>query len=708
MKKYFEKALPVWETGKACEKNYTLLFRAVIEKENNVLLRLTGSCIYQIFINGKFMATGPARAAHGYYRVDELYLDPYLQEGKNVVVIQTAGYYVNSFYLLEQPAFLCAEILSGGTCLAATGVDGFRARAMKERIQKVQRYSYQRPFVEVYEWSKELEEFKTQTEVDFVPVELVLQDAKTYMERGAYYPKYEAEPVKELLACGQVLRHEKPLREYKDRSYVDISDSLHGFRPEELEFGSSEEITRQEYISGALNGSVKEVLLQDGEYVTYSFGGNRSGAVEFEVVCYEDTTLYMTFGEVEEANEYGFRLNETVDVVVWKLKAGTYHLITFEPYVMQYVRFASLGGACLIQNVRIRRYGYPEVKCTLQTNRERLQKVYDAAIETFRQNLFDIPMDCPSRERAGWLCDSFFMGRSEYALTGKNVVERNFLENYALFSSDVLPKGMVPMCYPADFEKDPEYIPQWAMWYVLELADYYTRTGDKQLMESAKLRVDDLLSYFESFENEDGLLERLDGVNLIEQSDTRNYMMDINFPTNMLYARMLECVSGLYGDERYQKKAGILKETIYAKSYRNGFFMDQAVRKADGSLELTGNISECGQYLAFFTGVADFERCKELWDTLVQDFGYERRKNGKWPNVLFADAFVGDFLRMDLLCRYGEQEKLLQDIEDYFYPMAEKTGTLWEHETGHNSCNHGFASYIVYLMDQSGLLTKEG
>ena len=35
-----------------------------------------------------------------------------------------------------------------------------------------------------------------------------------------------------------------------------------------------------------------------------------------------------------------------------------------------------------------------------------LKKIFDAAVQTYRQNTFTIYMDCPSRERAGWLCDS--------------------------------------------------------------------------------------------------------------------------------------------------------------------------------------------------------------------------------------------------------------------------------------------------------------
>ena len=44
-----------------------------------------------------------------------------------------------------------------------------------------------------------------------------------------------------------------------------------------------------------------------------------------------------------------------------------------------------------------------------------------------------------------------FTGRVEWELTGKHLVEDNFLENYCLPETFAcLPEGMVPMCYPSD------------------------------------------------------------------------------------------------------------------------------------------------------------------------------------------------------------------------------------------------------------------
>ena len=92
--------------------------------------------------------------------------------------------------------------------------------------------------------------------------------------------------------------------------------------------------------------------------------------------------------------------------------------------------------------------------------------------------------------------------------TGKNLIERNFLENFLLPESfQNIPDGMLPMCYPADVDGGG-FIPNWAMWFILELKDYKERTGEGEFVSVFKNRVYRLLDWFKQYENIDGLLER--------------------------------------------------------------------------------------------------------------------------------------------------------------------------------------------------------
>ncbi|MDD6246119.1 MAG: hypothetical protein PUC04_04175, partial [Firmicutes bacterium] len=110
------------------------------------------------------------------------------------------------------------------------------------------------------------------------------------------------------------------------------------------------------------------------------------------------------------------------------------------------------------------------------------------------------------------------------------------------------------------------------------------------------------------------------------------------------------------------------------------------------------------QYYAFFLGIADRESYPELWRTLVGDFGPERAADC-WPDVAPANAFIGDYLRLELLYLDGQREKLLADIRGFFLPMAERTGTLWENNLPTASCCHGFASHVLYWL--AGLFGTE-
>src|ERR1035437_1791485 len=111
----FVSAKPIWPKGRESEKNLFVGFRAAFKApaQEKVFLRATGATLYRVFLNGHFLAHGPARGPHGFYRVDEWDLTDKLQPGVNVVAFEVAGYNVNSYSLLDQPSFLQAEVVAG-------------------------------------------------------------------------------------------------------------------------------------------------------------------------------------------------------------------------------------------------------------------------------------------------------------------------------------------------------------------------------------------------------------------------------------------------------------------------------------------------------------------------------------------------------------------------------------------------------------------
>ena len=682
MKKFtFKKARPVWITGEEKEMNVSLLMTAKCGKDAR--LDIMGHSVYQVFVNGRLAADGPARAGHGFYRVDGLDLRPLCDKAENEIKIIIAGYNVNSFYLIDMPSFVCAELYDSGEITAFTGGDGFTYERYTDRIRKVQRYSFQRPFAEAYSLPAKRE-----------PVTVSVTEDKEFIERGVPYPDYEKTAFCRVVSKGGFEIKEKE-NYHNDRAISNISDKLKGFKKEELDLFISKE-TEKVCCSGTPADLPADVIeLYKNEYVISDLGAELTGFIELEI----ETTggrLYISFDEILRGGDVCFTRLGTCSAVIYDLQPGKYRLTGFEPYSLRYAKFCSTAERAVITGAGLIKFEFPskDIKKAPDFKDEALDRVYKAAVSTFRQNTVDIYMDCPSRERAGWLCDSFFTSRTEYALTGKSVVERNFLENFIMPEKfDFIPSGMLPMCYPSD-HNDGTYIPNWAMWYVVELEEYLDRSGDSEFISAAKKRVYELLDFFRGFENGDGVLEKLQSWVFVEWSKSNELTQDINYPTNMLYYKFKKAIARIYNDAGLSDEADRLAEKIREQSFTGKWFCDNSVY-VDGKATLSGECTESCQYYAFFTGVATKELYPQLWDTLVTDFGPERKKNNKHPEIYFANAFIGNYLRLELLFREGLYDELLDNVRGYLDYMAQKTGTLWENDGDYASCNHGFASHVA-------------
>ena len=706
MKEYsFKQAVPVWEKNKETEMNYHLLFRSIVSAsdiQNGVAkIALTASNMYQLFVNGQFVSEGPARAGHGYYRVDEIDISKYLTAEENVIAIYVASYYIKNFYLIKQPGFLCAEILCGDKVLAATGSCnlGFEAMYHCARFRKVARYSYQRPFCEAYDLDEEYQLVLSNASKVIPTVELVEVEQKDFIEREVPYPCYDFIAAKKLVAKGTITFEEEPIKPVRT-TRIFMPDPELSFKRAELEISNCDEISKGIY--HIEEGSAKEQEFLPLELDANTFGilelpTEKTGFITVELEVTEDAQFMVGFDEILTEGDVALFRMQAINSVIWKLKKGKYSLITNEPYSMKYLKLINKSENAVVKigKIGITEFAFDYHDEGLQSDNAVLNRIYDAGVETFRQNTLDIYMDCPSRERAGWLCDSFFTSRVEYELTGKSQVEKNFLENFIISKEfNGVHEGMLPMCYPSDFTSI-SYIPQWAMWYVLELEEYLGRTGDQQFVSDAQARVQALLAYFEQYENKDGLLEQLPSWNFVEWSKANDFVKDVNYPTNMLYARMLRAAAKLYGGNGVEKAEHIVQK-VKEQSYFDGFFHDHALRKEDGTLEvIKEDVTETCQYYAFFFETATPEGYPELWKTLLEDFGPGRVEKGLWEQIYPSNAFIGYYLRLELLSRAGLGELLLENIEGFFGYMAEKTGTLWEHNDTSASCNHGFASYVL-------------
>ncbi len=700
---FFEQASPLWAEDAEQEKNCTIGLYATVDSAEGSELRIATAGVYRVFVDGVFYTHGPVRCAHGYYRVDVIPL-PVTHKTMHVA-IEATNYGVNSFCYLRDRGFIQAEIAVNGQVTAATGHKGFVGYRLTNRVQKVQRYSYQRPFVDAWRLQPTDTHWRMGKACPIAaPITMIVTEERQLVARGLPLYTFTDVTASRRIAMGRMIDGVIPAVYRKDRSlcrlYDPDSGSLEGFPEAELEWHLSDQVQEWQNTVYTPTEDVTDVtVLSEKEWALLALEGEKTGFITARLQCEQDTSLWLLFDEVlsEDGDVDPLRM-ECCNVLRLELAAGEYEFISTEPYGFQYIKAVCLHGEVTIAQLGVKELAFPAPIIAHYAGEEPvLRHIYNAAVETFRQNSADLFMDCPTRERAGWLCDSYFTARTEQRLTGENAAERNFLENYLLPESfPHLPEGMVPMCYPAD-HSDGNFIPNWAMWLVLELEDRLHRVGDREFIDRFRPRVYRLLDWFRQYENGDSLLEKLPGWVFVEWSKANDLVQDINFPTNMLYARMLEAVDALYGDPDLKEKAQRIKQVIRARSYNGEFFTDNEVYGKDGLPHSTGECTETCQYYAFFTGVATPHSHKALWERLITDFGPERSVE-QYPHVYPANAFIGNYLRLMLLEQEGYTTQLLQEIKGYFGYMADRTGTLWEHVGTTASCNHGFASYVACFL----------
>ena len=683
MNNFFKSALPVWIEMREREWNVTVEISYAIKDLKNATLTLAGASFYQVYLDEKLLHFGPAKKAINYAGVDVIPL-PDASEG--TLYIRVAGYYCKCYNGAVTPSFVRAEIEQDGEILAATGKGGFECKLYAPKLQRVMRYSHQRQFSESYDL------FRKPVKTCFAEVD----PGVTYIPRGVDLPDLDFKPAKYLKSAPYVMQENMkfPLRGYQSGPACEYAPNQ--FTLDELESAPFIEYLKMvpDYSAECVRGTANTVEHWD-------LGKIEAGFLTLKVKAKTDSRIIAVFGEQNypDGRPYPLPVNAT-NAVDWKLPAGEYLLHSHEPYTVMGIEVMVTEGEVEIEYAGVTELAFSARKIKkFEVKDPELALVYQAAIDTFRHNAVDIFMDCPSRERAGWLCDSYYEGMSEYYFSGDTKVENEFLNNYLLGGGQRKGlDGMVEMCYPSTADK---HIPQWSMWYVLELYDYFTKRGRGDRKDDFKAQLYRLLDYFKRFENEYGLLEKLPSWNFVEWSKLNQRVHDVSWPTNMLFSEAVECIGKLYGDEALLKKAADLRKTINEMAWNGKMFLDRAMRQEDGSLKNTEELSETTQYYAFRYGIADIdeERCAYLKDMVFNVFGKDVMAE-KCPEIEPSNSLPGFYIRTELMMKWKMYPELIEYIKHFFLPMAQATGTLWENKTPGASCDHGFASYIAVAIEE--------
>ena len=339
---------PVWAKEYKSEKNIMLDFKTIFDftgKKADIII--AADALFRLYINGKFVMHGPQRSGKGFWRKDELDITDLLKSGENEIIVKVLRYGAESFEYCLQNSFLQAEIFEDGVSRAATGKN-FKCRRDLSREQVVERYSFQRPFIEVKHFP---ETYSEELELSVVP------DIKT-LPRTAPYPEFHKLFPDILVAEGKAVipdNGEDPHYDNFERADLpDFSYSRDDFRV--LYRATVKDTKNTEYreIQEKISKNY-ELNIGSGEWKLFKLPFEDTGFLTCRIECSRDAYIRFDFDEILQDGDVDFmkRYGSTCNALPLYLKKGIYDFMATDPKSMQYIKVLCKYGSVKISCIQM-------------------------------------------------------------------------------------------------------------------------------------------------------------------------------------------------------------------------------------------------------------------------------------------------------------------------------------------------------------------
>ncbi|MBO4326985.1 MAG: hypothetical protein J5950_06915 [Clostridia bacterium] len=741
--KIFKEARPVFVRGYDGQGNFHAGFTCgfvMLHAGDNVKVRVTVGTFYRLYVNGAIAAHGPARTTEGFLRVDEIDVSRFVKDGGNVFAFEVVHYgepfgpYSND--VARVPAVLIAEITDGaGNVLSATNA-GWKAIVLKQRIRHSERISHCRENAENYILDADYTCWRTDPGMCDAETEEI-DCSLNIIKRGMALPDLTRCGGGRIVEFGAArIREDADFRKdwYCARTpeYFKVPMERPAYdyrRTEELPAPRGMRFKEE---NGA-NMRITGIGPDETAFVHYDLGKLYLGFISVKVnaasPCVLDIVHLESYSFFDTKNEVAGGANPLTRL---HIPAGTTEFTCFEPACVRYIKFyvRPEGDYTWHGDEPWKKNGKntPEIQIfapeiivfitpdtqlgSFQCSDDDVNRLYEAARRTLRLNTLDIFMDCPERERGGWLCDSLWTARAFKMMMGNADVEREFIRNFLQTPPESMWHAFYPESYPGikgDFKACPGLL-TWSFWLMVELGEYVARTGDFKFRDEYKARVEAFVRGTLELRGESGLLENMPWL-FIDWSLANEFCRPISTAANALYARMLIDLGELYGNDEWKRLGAevrsILRKAIAGsdeKPHDTDGFLPDGLEYKDGRLHARGNFSEAGQYTMIWAGLFTREEMPNYIWRLVHTTGADREfecdtRLGK------AGLFIGLCIRLDMLSRLGEYDVMFRELKAIYMPqLGEGPGTLWETQDVLNTSRcHGFSAHAGVLLTRDVL-----
>ncbi len=425
-----------------------ILFRKKvnIEDVNKAILKITADDYYKLYINGKFVAQGPAPCYPWSYYYNQLDVSDYLVVGENTFAVHT--YYqglVNLAWVSgeRRQSFWCelavdgVPILVSDTSWKCTDHTGYTPYG---------KAGYDTAFLECYDCNSSEEDFMNPAFDDSAWGNAAIYKHADYILQKQPTPQLE-------------------MYDVQPQTVEEIPGGLR------LDFG-------QEMV-GYLHLTGKG---QKGDEVQLYFGEE----------CNDDGSI-----------RYAMRCN-CVYAEKWILSGKVDTLRQYEYKAFRYVEIKYPDSVVLdTVAMTVRHYPFTQ-QPVYQIKNPTLQQILKLCANTVKYGTQECYVDCPTREKGQYLGDVSVSGRAHAVLTGDTSLIKKAIREFC--ASSIICPGIMSVSSGGQMHEIADYslqLPALVTWV-------YHMDGDLEFVKETLPYMTGIYQHFSKFMNSFGLLEQVD------------------------------------------------------------------------------------------------------------------------------------------------------------------------------------------------------
>lgn len=676
----------IWDGGEAAPVDAYRCFRKTFtvtgQRPGKALLRITADREYRLFVNGSYVARGPAPNPPAHASFDQIDVAAHLARGKNVIAVLVYHLGVPSFQTMQGRAGLLAQLDMGDKSVVTDG--SWRWRAAWWEPTGI-RFTAMREFNEHLDARREPVGWTT-----------TRFDDRTWKRAVAIGPARGTAP------WTAIEPRDIPMPNHHDlfaQGLLFVGGTSKTVPPHNKVAPAFAKEPQQPFAAGdarnldalTARGGAEAATIdgrEQGVVLGLDWGREVSGFPEFTVESDADgAVLDIGYGEGLEPDGHVtvFRQgNHAVDRIT--LRRGLQTLRIFHHRAFRYMVLAARGGRIRLHPPKLVESTYPVAhRGAFACSDPRLTKAWEIGRRTMRLCMDQSFMDCPHRERGQYIGDALAEGPVALYAFGDTALMRRFLRQ-AKFCQPA--DGLLEPAYPTDWtswhgDRGPNRIPGYGALWVVLLNDHYQITGDLPLVQELAPTLERQVAYFDTFRGTDGLLTKAPEWNFMDWVDLSEHSTLACL--NLQYLLALRANAALKGVLKRELPAAQRPEAV-ATAFEKAHW-DEArglFRDAPGVYSVHTNA------LALLALDLDAARAKRIADGILGD---------KTLVQVGSPYFEGFVLRG--LMRWGHHDAVLKRVHEKWGPQIDAGATtFWESYAGQWSLCHAWSCEPTALLSR--------